>query len=70
MNYCGEKYMISAAILGATGVIGQELIIALQNHPWYEITKVAASKRSAGKKYKKAIIQNLIQNQSMLSLLR
>ena len=47
--------MISTAILGATGVIGQELIIALQNHPWYEITKVAASKRSAGKKYKKAI---------------
>jgi len=47
--------MINAAILGATGVIGQELIIALQNHPWYEITKIAASKRSAGKEYKNAI---------------
>ncbi|MCW4017437.1 MAG: aspartate-semialdehyde dehydrogenase [Candidatus Bathyarchaeota archaeon] len=42
------------AILGATGAIGQRYIQLLQGHPWFEIEVLAASERSAGKKYKNA----------------
>jgi aspartate-semialdehyde dehydrogenase len=41
-------------ILGATGAVGQRFIQLLDNHPWFEITAVAASERSAGKPYKEA----------------
>jgi aspartate-semialdehyde dehydrogenase len=43
-----------AGILGATGVVGQRLVHLLANHPWFEVTEVAASERSAGKKYAEA----------------
>lgn len=43
------------AILGATGAVGQEFIVSLENHPWFEVTQLAASERSAGKKYIDAI---------------
>jgi aspartate-semialdehyde dehydrogenase len=42
------------AILGATGAVGQRYIQLLQGHPWFEIKVLAASERSAGKKYKEA----------------
>jgi aspartate-semialdehyde dehydrogenase len=42
------------AILGATGAVGQRFIQLLQGHPWFEIEVLAASERSAGKKYKDA----------------
>jgi aspartate-semialdehyde dehydrogenase len=42
------------AILGATGVVGQHLIRILADHPWFELTSLAASKRSAGKPYQEA----------------
>ena len=42
------------AILGATGAVGQRFIQLLQGHPWFQITVLAASARSAGKKYKDA----------------
>ncbi|MDO9518559.1 MAG: aspartate-semialdehyde dehydrogenase [Methanosarcinaceae archaeon] len=42
---------IRAGILGATGAVGQRFIQALDNHPWFEITSLAASDRSAGKTY-------------------
>jgi len=42
---------IKAGILGATGAVGQRFIQALDNHPWFEITSLAASGRSAGKTY-------------------
>jgi aspartate-semialdehyde dehydrogenase len=45
---------IKAGILGATGAVGQRFIEALANHPWFEITALAASERSAGKTYKEA----------------
>lgn len=44
-----EKYRVG--ILGATGAVGQRLIQLLENHPWFEIAEVAASERSAGKRY-------------------
>lgn len=41
-------------ILGATGAVGQKFIRLLENHPWFTISTLGASKRSAGKKYKDA----------------
>lgn len=38
-------------ILGGTGMVGQRFIALLENHPWYEVTAIAASPRSAGKTY-------------------
>ncbi len=49
------KGKIPVAILGATGSVGQKFIELLSNHPWFEIKEVAASERSAGKKYKDAV---------------
>ncbi len=43
------------AIIGATGSVGQEFIQSLNNHPWFEVTQIAASERSAGKNYLDAI---------------
>lgn len=43
--------MIKAGILGATGNVGQRFVQLLANHPWFEITALAASERSAGKPY-------------------
>ncbi|MHC1631732.1 MAG: aspartate-semialdehyde dehydrogenase [Methanotrichaceae archaeon] len=42
---------IKAGVLGATGAVGQRFIEQLWNHPWFELTCLAASERSAGKKY-------------------
>jgi aspartate-semialdehyde dehydrogenase len=43
--------MIKVGILGATGNVGQRFIQQLAGHPWFEITALAASERSAGKPY-------------------
>ncbi len=48
-----ENYKIG--IIGATGMVGQRFITLLHNHPWYTITALAASPRSAGKKYRDAV---------------
>jgi len=45
---------IKVGVLGATGAVGQRFVQALQDHPWFEISALAASERSAGKKYKDA----------------
>ena len=42
---------LRAGILGATGAVGQKFIEVLDGHPWFEITALAASERSAGKRY-------------------
>jgi aspartate-semialdehyde dehydrogenase len=44
-----------AAVIGATGIAGQQFLTALSNHPLFEVTALAASDRSAGKVYKDAI---------------
>lgn len=46
---------IPVGILGATGSVGQRFIEILSNHPWFEITALAASERSAGKTYGEAV---------------
>ncbi len=43
------------AIIGVTGSVGQEFVQSLDNHPWFEVTQIAASERSAGKNYIDAI---------------
>ncbi len=47
--------MLKVAVIGATGAVGQEFVVALNKHKWFELTQVAASERSAGKKYIDAI---------------
>ena len=44
-----------AAVVGATGIVGQQFIVALRNHPWFRITCLAASEKSAGKTYEDAL---------------
>ena len=43
------------AIIGVTGSVGQEFVQSLEDHPWFKVTQIAASERSAGKKYTDAI---------------
>lgn len=43
--------MLKAALIGATGAVGQEFAVALNKHPWFELVQIASSPRSAGKKY-------------------
>ena len=46
---------LRVGILGATGMVGQRFISILDDHPWFEVTTVAASPRSAGKTYEEAV---------------
>lgn len=45
----------NVGIIGATGMVGQRFAILLENHPWFNVTTLAASPRSAGKSYKEAV---------------
>ena len=55
-----KKYNVG--IIGATGMVGQRFLSLLENHPWFNITTLAASSRSAGKKY-----GELMENRWLLS---
>lgn len=48
-----RKYRVG--ILGATGAVGQKFVEMLDGHPWFEVTALAASARSAGKPYREAV---------------
>jgi aspartate-semialdehyde dehydrogenase len=50
---------IEVGVLGATGMVGQQFISFLQGHPWFELTWLGASERSASKKYRDAMNWNL-----------
>jgi aspartate-semialdehyde dehydrogenase len=45
----------SVGILGGTGMVGQRFVTLLENHPWFEVTTIAASARSRGKTYEEAV---------------
>ncbi|MDE3075130.1 MAG: aspartate-semialdehyde dehydrogenase [Chloroflexota bacterium] len=47
--------MLRAGLVGATGIVGQQFVVALQDHPWFQLTQLAASERSAGKSYRQAL---------------
>jgi aspartate-semialdehyde dehydrogenase len=46
---------IPVGVLGATGAVGQKFIKLLEDHPWFEVTEVAASERTAGRPYEEAV---------------
>jgi aspartate-semialdehyde dehydrogenase len=46
---------IPVAVLGATGTVGQKFVRLLADHPWFELTALAASSNSAGKSYEDAV---------------
>ena len=46
---------LKVGILGGTGMVGQRFASLLENHPWFEVTAIAASPRSAGKTYEEAV---------------
>ena len=48
-----KKYAVG--VVGATGMVGQRFVTLLENHPWFQLTTVAASSRSAGKTYEEAV---------------
>ena len=48
-----EKYRVG--VIGGTGMVGQRFVTLLENHPWFQLTAIAASSRSAGKTYEEAI---------------
>ena len=45
----------NVGIIGATGMVGQRFALLLSDHPWFKVTALAASARSAGKTYKDAV---------------
>src|SRR3954468_18029623 len=45
---------IEVGVLGGTGMVGQHFVKFLQGHPWFKLTWIGASERSAGKKYREA----------------
>jgi len=49
-----HKVKYRVGVLGATGTVGQQFISLLEGHPWFEVTAVVASERSAGKRYEEA----------------
>lgn len=50
-----DNQKIPVGILGATGMVGQRFVSLLENHPFFEVVVLAASPRSAGKKYSEAL---------------
>lgn len=48
-----RKYRVG--VIGATGMVGQRFVTLLENHPWFELSALAASGRSAGKPYREAV---------------
>ena len=49
---------LKVGILGATGMVGQRFVTLLENHPWFELTEVVASRANAGKSYAEALDGN------------
>lgn len=52
-----EPRSVAVAVLGATGVAGQQFVRALAHHPWFRIAALAASGRSAGRPYRDCLVQ-------------
>ena len=48
-----KKYHVG--VIGCTGMVGQRFVTLMENHPWFQLTAVAASARSAGKTYEDAV---------------
>jgi len=55
----------NVALIGATGMVGQRFLLLLENHPWFEVKVLAASKNSSGKIYKDAVGSRWRMNKAM-----
>ena len=60
---------LKVGVIGATGMVGQNYIRLLNNHPWFEVVYVAASARSAGKTFKEAVADRWLMEERMPSQL-
>jgi aspartate-semialdehyde dehydrogenase len=56
---------LKVGVIGATGMVGQNYIRLLNNHPWFEVVYLAASERSAGKTYKDAVASRWLMEEEM-----
>ena len=59
-----EKHY-KVGVVGATGMVGQRFITLLENHPWFDLVCLAASSRSAGKKYSEAAAKKWCMDKEM-----
>ena len=50
-----KKQYYKVGVVGATGMVGQRFVTLLEHHPWFKLTVLAASSRSAGKTYAEAV---------------
>jgi len=50
-----DNSILDVAVVGATGIVGQQFVTALDRHPWFRISRLAASEKSAGKTYEEAL---------------
>jgi len=50
-----KRAKIKVGVLGATGAVGQKFVVLLSGHPWFQLTELGASERSAGKPYREAV---------------
>ena len=50
-----EIEKLKVGVIGGTGMVGQRFVSLLSEHPWFELTVIAASARSAGKTYEEAV---------------
>ncbi len=58
-----KKYNVG--IIGATGMVGQRFAVILDKHPWFNVTALAASPRSAGKTYREAVGERWLLDEPM-----
>jgi aspartate-semialdehyde dehydrogenase len=61
-----KKYKVG--IIGGTGMVGQRFTTLMENHPWFELTAIAASARSAGKTYEQAVADRWAMDTPMPSI--
>ncbi|MBN1382451.1 MAG: aspartate-semialdehyde dehydrogenase [Deltaproteobacteria bacterium] len=61
---------MKVGVIGATGMVGQNYVRLLKNHPWFEVKYVAASPRSAGKKYEEAVAGRWLMEEPMPEAVR
>ena len=71
LSYSRYANIPGAAVLGATGSVGQRFILLLANHPYFTLHALGASPKSAGKKYRDAVrwTQNIPMSKSLGELI-
>lgn len=61
---------IRVAVVGATGMVGQNYLRLLKDHPWFQVTHISASPRSAGKKYVDAVAGRWVMDEDIPEAIR